>query len=113
QATAHISLGEDEDETNAPAPEGSAQDDTLPESASPGQPAPDEPQSQEPALPEPSLEDATDAVLASDIPATAAVELPDDLPGDAVELAHDSSDTPDPSPLDADDDTDTAPEHTA
>lgn len=63
----------------------------------------------EPALPEPSFEDATDVVFAPDIITTAAVDLPGDLP----DLAATPSDPTDLSPLDADDDSDTAPEHTA
>ncbi len=95
QATARISLDDSEtDELSQDAP--------SPEESSSDEPAPPEP-----ILPEPSLEDATDVVFAPDIITTAAVELPDD----AVELAHDSSDTTDLPPLDADDDA--APEHTA
>ncbi|MCX7555593.1 SMC-Scp complex subunit ScpB [Xanthomonadaceae bacterium JHOS43] len=56
----------------------------------------------DPELPEPSIEDATDVVIAPDIPATAAIDLPPE-----------HFDPVDSHPLDADDDTDTAPEHTA
>src|SRR5690554_3862458 len=62
-----------------------------------------------PDVPVPSLEDAGDIVISPDIPATAAVLVP---PGDAAVLADTAADT-DLSPMDADDDTDTAPEHIA
>ncbi len=62
-----------------------------------------------PDVPAPSLEDAGDIVISPDIPATAAVVVP---PGDAAVLADTAADT-DLSPMDADDDTDTAPEHIA
>ena len=104
QATAHISLGEDEDEAGTDSSETDE-----PETHAPSQDDPEDVSPDEPTLPEPSLEDATDVVFAPDITATAAVQSTDD----AMELAHDSSQTTDLHPLDADDDSDTAPEHTA
>ena len=62
-----------------------------------------------PDVPAPSLEDAGDIMISPDIPATAAVLVP---PGDAAVLAGPAAAT-DLSPMDADDDTDTAPEHIA
>ena len=62
-----------------------------------------------PDVPAPSLEDAGDIVISPAIPATAAVAAP---PGDAAVLAGPAAAT-DLSPMDADDDTDTAPEHIA
>lgn len=62
-----------------------------------------------PDLPAPSLEDAGDIVISPDIPATAAVVEPS---GSDAAVADTAADTG-LSPMDADDDTDPAPEHTA
>lgn len=77
--------------------------------AAPAAPAVPDATNELPDLPSPSLEDAGDIVISPDIPATAAIV---ELSGSDAEVADIAADTG-LSPMDADDDTDPAPEHTA